>query len=519
MTDRIPFAVISALLALYVPSDLPAAGAQRPVAQVSGPIDVNGMLQRALGVKVQLSPGEIQVILGPHAGTPGWKNPGLLFTGRLILFQADPDKYIEFPKSINEIKSTLSHCNNSKWANRQRTGVYGDAGTECANLGSWLVNSSGLENAEAETALQRSCALPELRTESDISDGDGRSPCAMLGDLYRDRGELDLALAVYLHAPNCNLTIFDTAQDALSEACRQGAVDVYAAEGNSKHEQGLLASLCAQYGDRWSDDCQLYRANGGSVDLNAIEAQAEQYHHELNAEIEQANADAVERQREHDAHVNAVIGALSSLPGANDPNAIVNTADQETTQMVAVGAANDAARRQATTQQPPQTNVQQAASDNVAPTVQQNQQAQQPQLAAAPSSSNNNSASSPCTAFPAFVTASSSAFSQNQVGGYTYYFGTVTFNIPAGFHSAGAEIDNLANGGGVGTQQGVVISLSNVAGGAANSSAFIVLDTGTYQMRYQASFPTNIPSPFALTLLSDKVCAPDPPVSGAGTVN
>jgi hypothetical protein len=303
------------------------------------------MLQRSTGEKIRLSQEEIQTILGPHPGTPGWKNPELPFTGRYIIFFADPDKYVGFPKSVNEIEGVLSHCNNNKWHDRQRTGIYLDAATQCGKLGIWLINSSGLRYPEAEVAFQRACALPELRTA--ITDIAG--PCSMLGDFYRDRGQLDLALAVYLHAPNCDLNIFNSTF-ALGEACRQGAVDVYAARNDKRDEQELLGSLCHEYGDKWSDDCQLYKQNGGSVDLDAVEAAASQFHQALNAQIEQANEAATERQREHDANFNAIVGALQSLPGANDPNAIVDAANQRAANITAVGAANGAAHAQGATQ-------------------------------------------------------------------------------------------------------------------------------------------------------------------------
>jgi hypothetical protein len=97
------------------------------------------------------------------------------------------------------------------------------------------------------------------------------------------------------------------------------------------------------------------------------------------------------------AHISgtAVIGALSSLPGASNPNGIVDTANQEASQMVALGAANDAARRQTTTQQQAQTSAQQAANSTVPP-----QQGSQQIIS---TSSSNGSTSSSQSQVPQFL--------------------------------------------------------------------------------------------------------------------
>ncbi len=215
--------------------------------------------------------------------------------------------------------------------------------------------------------------------------------------------------------------------------------------------------------------------------------------------------------------------ATAMLTGASEAatgqmtNPIQQTTDQEQAQILAAGAANNAARSQAAAQAA----AQQAALANAqeTQTTQQATVQQVPAGQAVNSSSSagvSNASSSSCGSFPSFVTASSSAFTQFQSAGLTQYAGSLTFNLPPGFWSDGAEIDNMAQGTSFAVNSGTAIPISDTVAGQANSSAFIIVDNGTDQMNYTATFPTNVPNPFSVTLKPDGVCGPHPAAGGAG---
>jgi hypothetical protein len=63
-------------------------------------------------------------------------------------------------------------------------------------------------------------------------------------------------------------------------------------------------------------------------------------------ELRQETEDRAERARQSDARFNTVLGALQSLPGGNDPNAIVNAGAQQAAALRAIGDANAARQQQ-----------------------------------------------------------------------------------------------------------------------------------------------------------------------------
>lgn len=232
------------------------------------------------------------------------------------------------------------------------------------------------------------------------------------------------------------------------------------------------------------------------------------------AEIARLRGEEVQEAPHRDA---SFAGALSQQMQQNPQPSIVDTANQQAANMVALGAANDAARAQAAQQRAAEQREEQEAEQRREQREVQQASAQVAQAARSTSSSSpSNGSSSACGSFPAFVTASSSAFTQFQRAGLRQYAGSLTFNIPAGFRGDGAEIDNMAQGTSFATNSGTVIPIGDTVAGTANSSAFIILDDGTEQMTYKASFPTNVPNPFSITLRADGVCGPRPTTGGAG---
>jgi hypothetical protein len=270
------------------------------------------------------------------------------------------------------------------------------------------INTS--DSSVLETSMEilfRSCGV-----YSSYPDNDEGVSCGMLGRLFFRIGNVPAAQAVWEHAPGCNVLdrgghpVNGCIDAILGQSGQEGQtsdagvdwssggvnyMDAYASEPQELLK--LASDACSK--DKDYGACQYLQSKGANIELDSVAAYNNQrIQQNGNAE---AAADQVAQMNaeEHQERVNAVIGALSSLPAANDPNAIVNTANQEATQMIAGGAANDAARRQTTTQQQPQTSAQQTANSTVTP-----QQGAQKIIS---TSSSNGSAGSSQPQIPQFL--------------------------------------------------------------------------------------------------------------------
>jgi len=296
------------------------------------------------------------------------------------LVAADKIK-IKDPKHRLLDKWHLRWCNGGINVNAER-----GREASCANRSAYeQINIS--DSSLLQTAMEilfRSCGV-----YASYPDNDEGVSCGMLGRLFFRIGNAPAARAVWEQAPDCNVldrgghpvngcidAILGPSGAILTEPSGQeyqtsdagvdwsfGGVNYMEAYASEPQELLKLASdACSKDNDYGA--CQFLEGKGANINLDSVAAyNSRRIQQNGNAE---AAADRVAQinAEEHQERVNALVSALSSLPGANDPNAIVDTANQEASQMVAVGAANDAARAQAGVQQVQanaQQTVQQAA--------------------------------------------------------------------------------------------------------------------------------------------------------------
>ncbi|HKD79067.1 MAG TPA: tetratricopeptide repeat protein [Candidatus Angelobacter sp.] len=235
----------------------------------------------------------------------------------------------------------LEYCNQNDYYN---THSVQDTSRSCSSAAGALKNSIGVSSRATELAYLRSCSFRGRF-------GGIYDSCPDLGQFYEERGDYAMAMAVYLHAPNCDQPQPYTIN---RESCLMFANILSQKLGDKPLEATVTKDLCQRFSD--SNYCfSLNRYFHGSVDLDvaAERSRAIQNREERALDAEEAAElqEHLERQQERDAKWNAATSTLQSMPGANDPNAILNAANQQSAQMMAIGAANDAARQQAALQQ------------------------------------------------------------------------------------------------------------------------------------------------------------------------
>ncbi|MGN6312613.1 MAG: hypothetical protein ACTHMO_02510 [Rhodanobacteraceae bacterium] len=305
-------------------------------------IDVSAMLQSASQHKLELTSGEIEQL-----ATAG---------------QVDTERVEELTR----------RCNDGNFVDHTSGLVWGDAVQGCGLVGDWAAKSLGLNSAKVELAYQRACALPraqglnKVATELSIESEFGNY-CAVLGDLYRQRGDVRRALAIFQRAPNCHASGFEPAYPNLYDtACTLAADQILEANATN------VIKLCTQTSQNCSvEDVERAKQNGLKVEadfhqlctrpfsggappicdthLNKQEQEAAERYWQKASELaheraEQEYEQRMATERAHDANVNALVSAVRSLPSGDDPNAIIDTANQQAANMIALGAANDAAR-------------------------------------------------------------------------------------------------------------------------------------------------------------------------------
>jgi TPR repeat protein len=109
---------------------------------------------------------------------------------------------------------------------------------------------------QGELAAQRACAFVDNSGE--------RNLCAKLGAFYEKRGRADLALQVYLRAPNCNQS-HDRVADSM--ACLNGAARILKQTGDLNAELPVVRELCTTFSDPMA--CERYNQLGGSANVQA----------------------------------------------------------------------------------------------------------------------------------------------------------------------------------------------------------------------------------------------------------
>ncbi|HLZ13233.1 MAG TPA: hypothetical protein VKP58_11660 [Candidatus Acidoferrum sp.] len=243
----------------------------------------------------------------------------------------------------------VKSCNTNDYYNDRLNYDVSDA---CRRLAYLLNRYLGVTSHATELAYQRECAF---RHHKDAE------PCHALWSFYEERGDYTTAMAVFLYAPNC-------AQEG--DSCINGAIALSNKMANKQIQATVLKLSCEKFSN--PDSCmRLNREFGGSEDVAAARSRRQQtntneksaFDNRLASELIQGtptNGDSAwaalgkldddddppQREPKQSA-VDTAINVLQSMPGASDPNAILHAANQQSAQMLAIGAANDAARRQA----------------------------------------------------------------------------------------------------------------------------------------------------------------------------
>lgn len=236
---------------------------------------------------------------------------------------------------------TVKHCNKNDYED----GSF-DTGMACIQV-------AVSDPSQAELADERACIFGSRHL--------GVNPCGELGALYESRGNLAMAQAVYEQAPGCvNSEPYDFSEfpydgTLLNESlpsgphCLGGLWRVSSKQGDVATERLVVQALCDGYSV--PDACRRFQNLGGQVDLAIATARYNENVSRHSEEVDnmvdrqnELNREASERRRESDAQFSASLNAIRNATGANDPNLIVNTANQQIAQITAIGAANDAAR-------------------------------------------------------------------------------------------------------------------------------------------------------------------------------
>jgi TPR repeat protein len=227
-----------------VSSSVPAATSERaPVATrpvASSSPKIAGMSASAQSKELQLSPEEIRKMAAQ--GTSGNKTD----------------------------RKTLNQCNDAKYRRIEGQDLNGDAltvtdaGIACGIWAESALNGVGVADPEVELGFQRACFLPDALSPSQRF----RNYCAELGELYTKRGDLDTALAVYQNAPNCDLAFSGADRATL---CLLGEQNIFAMHNDTAGQRLVASQLCIKF--EIYAACVRFKNLGGSVDLNAVQAE------------------------------------------------------------------------------------------------------------------------------------------------------------------------------------------------------------------------------------------------------
>lgn len=174
--------------------------------------------------------------------------------------------------------------------------------------------------------------------------------CAGLALHLYKIGNIESAKTIIQHAPGCHsFTVGGDPQDRCFDTFlllspRLGAKDLLTPD-----EMMALARSALSYARSDFTAAQYISSHGGSANVAAAQQANEAARANTREVVQQHNdaADKVEAAR--DARRDAVLGSLQQMPGASDPNAILNAGNQQAAAIRAIGDAN-AARQQQNTQ-------------------------------------------------------------------------------------------------------------------------------------------------------------------------
>jgi hypothetical protein len=214
--------------------------------------------------------------------------------------------------------------------------------------------------ATSMEALFRGCGIYAVSTDETWGDDRSGTSCGILGARFAALGNLAVAKAIWEKAPGCHS--HDRAGNPIN-GCMAFVLSsdpdwgVYRGDWHHdyqiQHEQAYgsdaekLFAMARQACKETLDfsSCLYLKKHGVPIDMQVVREAETQRRQNVREAWDEAEEELAQKDREKDARFNAFMSVLSSMPGAKDPNAIVNAANRQGTEMMALGAANDAARR------------------------------------------------------------------------------------------------------------------------------------------------------------------------------
>lgn len=167
-----------------------------------------------------------------------------------------------------------------------------------------------------------------------------------------------------------------------------------------QNEQQKLILMVSKACDTAHDyvSCAYLKSRGESIDMNAVAKRENQRAKDASQQEAKTDADYAQQRADSDAHFNSVMGALQSMPGGNNPNAVLDAGNRQAAQMRSIGDSNTGTQQQA--QQQAAQAQQQATQARVAAQQQAQLAAQQAQTGYGAATTNtytaaNTSASAP----------------------------------------------------------------------------------------------------------------------------
>jgi len=252
-------------------------------------------------------------------------------------------------------KVELKSCNGNrpKWSNNRLEMECGrTVDREIANRDGLLLNME---------ALFRGCGV--YAPTPDESWGDDRSgmTCGLLGALFFAIGNIDAAKIVWEQAPGCHsrdvnghrtngcmrFVVGDEEFVEYSSVARYGRPVEAAYQADQAKLLVMAQEACTNELDVPS--CKYLKRHGARIDVAAVQNAQDKRNDDSLARFEKDREERAAQSREKDERFNAVMGGLQSLPGASDPNAIVNAGNQQAAAIRAIGDSN-AAQEQAAAQ-------------------------------------------------------------------------------------------------------------------------------------------------------------------------
>jgi hypothetical protein len=258
-----------------------------------------------------------------------------------------------------------------------------------------------LRNMES---LFRGCGIYAPTIDGSWGDDRSGDTCGLLGSLFYSIGNVAAAKAVWEQAPGChshdmngNATngcvkfIVALTPDTGVGPIWLGDLSTHLSAYNSDRAKLLTMAREACNNAHDPASCYFLQQHGAQIDMAAIYRESDARDDAYLAQLDEERRARQEKGRETDARFNAAMGALQNMPGAGDPNAIVNASDQQAAQMRAIGDASATAQQQAA--QARIAAQQQAAAQQRAAALQAQQQASQANYSSGGTTAGGNSPS------------------------------------------------------------------------------------------------------------------------------